>query len=133
MTWTRSQGGHPATKGTTLYRVIVLLSLSATLFGVLPLVTGAIAGGVSAVAQLPILSDWHVPVFRSLVLMVTCAPLCLVTGFLLGSRLADSRRRIGVGASLLLLPMLLGGGVNAFVFKLCFTDIAPVAKALQNR
>jgi len=40
---------------------------------------------------------------------------------------------MGMWSGFLLVPTLLGGGVNAFVFKLCVTDVTPIAVALENR
>ncbi len=133
MIWAAVLSQNRSQKGIWAYRSIAVVSICFGAFGLAPLVVEAITTGHSALAQLPILSDWQMPAFRSLILLVTCAPLCILIGFLLGSRLADSQLRIGLWSGLLIVPMLLGGGVNAFVFKLCVADIDSIATALQDR
>src|SRR5688572_76610 len=96
-----STEARPPTRSNWLYRSLAILSLCSALFALVPLAFSMISSGGRALEQLPYLSDWRVPTFRSLCLMVTCAPLCILAGFILGSRLADVRRSIGLWAGLL--------------------------------
>lgn len=116
-----------------LSRSVALVSLGAALFSAIPLISALVGSADSALRELALLSAWREPVARSLVLMVIGAPLCTLGGFVLGSKLADCRLRMGVSSSLLILPTLLGGGVSAFIFKLCFTDSATLGATFESR
>jgi ABC-type sugar transport system permease subunit len=116
-----------------LSRSVALFSLGAALFSAVPLTFALVASAGSAVRELALLSAWREPVVRSLLLMIIGAPLCTLGGFILGAKLADTRMKMGVSSSLLILPTLLGSGVNAFIFKLCFTDISMISATFESR
>lgn len=133
MTQDNGRRSNPRYNITRRYQVWALIFLSLSLWGVIPLMTETVTNAAAALGQLPRLSSWHAPVLRSFVLLLICAPVSVVGGFILGSKLADARIKLEASAGLMLLPILLGGGVNAFVFKLCFAELTQISDVLQNR
>ena len=122
----RAQGLSPVVSS-------LLLPLFAVLFCFFPILAGLSQGADGALAQLGILSDWRAPTLRSLGLIVVAPSLSVLSGFVLGSKLSESNAKCGSWAGILLLPVLLGGGVDAFIFKLCVFDFVPLSTLLQDR
>lgn len=116
-----------------IYRAFGLLSLGVGLFAAVPFGSSVVQATNAAASSLAILSDWRIPVIRSLLLMALFSPACIVLGFVLGAMIVDSGVKMKASAAVLLIPLLLGSAASAFAFKLWLMDVGPIASAVRDR